>query len=157
MKLSLIGSSNNEDAASLLLFKPWRRFSWKQNKLKLLVSPRCSDGAATNPDGSRVTGKLHSPPSPHLQTDSSPRQPSPHLILGCPVVMFFNYVSLFNVATAHPYLVNRCNFSCRAEMQPFHPGIKGQIEPPRAHTHTHAHTDLHLFLYSLGLHLQFKP
>lgn len=85
-------------------------------------------------------------PQPHLENDSSPRQPSPHLILGCPVVMFFNYVSLFNVAAAHPYLVNRCNFSCRVEMQPSHPGIKGQIELPRAHTHTcthphpHAHT-----------------
>ena len=79
-------------------------------------------------------------PQPHLENDSSPRQPSPHLILGCPVVMFFNYVSLFNVAAAHPYLVNRCNFSCRVEMQPSHPGIKGQIELPRAHTHTHTHT-----------------
>ena len=110
-------------------------------------------------------------PQPHLENDSSPRQPSPHLILGCPVVMFFNYVSLFNVAAAHPYLVNRCNFSCRVEMQPSHPGIKGQIELPRAHTHTHTHThreaerererererDLHLFLYSFRLHLQFEP
>ncbi len=67
--------------------------------------------------------------------------------------MFFNYVSLFNVAAAHPYLVNRCNFSCRVEMQPSHPGIKGQIEVPQAHTER----DLHLFLYSFRLHLQFEP
>lgn len=90
---------------------------------------------------SRIT-----PPQPPLETDSTPRQPSPHLILGCPVVMLFNYVSLFNVATAHPYLVNRCNFSCRVEMQPSHPGIKGQIEPPQAHTHT-MHTYIERFTF----------
>lgn len=117
-----------------------------------------------------MTRKLRLPPiwRPIRHRDNH----HPHLILGCPVVMFFNYVSLFNVATAHPYLVNRCNFSCRAEMQPVHPGIKGQTELPqapvhvRADTHMHAHThvrtythtrtraqrqrDLHLFLYSSG-------
>ena len=40
--------------------------------------------------------------------------------------------TLFNVAAALPYLVNRCNFSCRVEMQPSHPGIKEQIELPQA-------------------------
>lgn len=88
-------------------------------------------------------------PQPHLVTDSSQWQASPHLILGCPVVMFFNYVSLFNVAAAHPYLVNRCNFSCRVEMQPSQPGFKGQIELPQAQRER----DLHLFLYSSGCNL----
>lgn len=40
-------------------------------------------------------------------------------------------------------------------MQPSHPGIKGQIELPQAHTHIER--DLHLFLYSFRLHLQFEP
>lgn len=69
---------------------------------------------------------------PHPVKNLSLRQPSPHRIPGCPVVMFFNYVSLFNVAAAHPHLVNRCNFSCRSEMQLSHAGTKGQIEPPQA-------------------------
>ena len=100
----------------------------------------------------RKRGRTPPPPTPSCDrfvTDNH----HPHLILGCPVVMFFNYVSLFNVAAAHPYLVNRCNFSCRVEMQPSHPGIKGQIELPQAHTDR----DLHLFLYSFRLHLQFEP
>lgn len=88
----------------------------------------------------------------------------PHLILGCPVVMFFNYVSLFNVATAPPYLVNRCNFSRRAEMQPVQPGIKGQTELPQAHVHAYTHararTEAERFTFISTfsrLHRQFKP
>lgn len=84
--------------------------------------------------GDRDSEREPPPPflQPHLATDSSPRQPPPHPAPGCPVVMFFNYVSLFNVAAAHPYLVNRCNFRRRAEMQPSHPAIKEQIELPQA-------------------------
>lgn len=129
----------------------------KNNKKKNKVPRRGGDPGGEE-DERGVTRKLRLPPiwRPIRHRDNH----HPHLILGCPVVMFFNYVSLFNVATAHPYLVNRCNFSRRAEMQPVHPGIKGQMELPqapvhaRANTHTLAHAqrqrDLHLFLYSSG-------
>lgn len=109
----------------------------------------------------KITGRQgerkrsRTPPNPILRPIRHRDNHHPHLILGCPVVMFFNYVSLFNVAAAHPYLVNRCNFSCRVEMQPSHPGIKGQIELPQAHRERER--DLHLFLYSFRLHLQFDP
>lgn len=120
-------------------------------------------------DESRVTRKLrgvrHSGDRKRSRTSPNPiscpirhrDNYHPHLILGCPVVMFFNYVSIFNVAAAHPYLVNCCNFSCRAEMQTSHPGIKGQIELPQAGGGRERERDLHLFLYSFRLHLQFEP
>lgn len=159
------------------MFECWMWFRTRTCGVKL---PNTRWKSRGEQDVSRVTRKLQRhppcpphptprlpPPTPtHLETDSSPRQPSPHLILGCPVVMFFNYVSLFNVATAHPYLVNRCNFSCRVEMQPVHPGIKGQIELPQARTHTHTHTHTHregererftFISIFFRLHLQFEP
>lgn len=137
----------------------WER---KKKKEKKKV-PLARRGSRREEDVRRVTRKLRRPPISRAIRHRDNHHP--HLILGCPVVMFFNYVSLFNVATAHPYLVNRCNFSRRAEMQPVHPGIKGQdgASPgtrarARTHTHTHPHArthaqrqrDLHLFLYSSG-------
>lgn len=108
----------------------WWEDSWLEREILKKAGWHENYGAA---EAQRARGGSTVPlPQSHLVTDSSPWQPSPHLILGCPVVMFFNYVSLFNVAAAHPYLVTRCNFSCRVEMQPSNPGIKGQIEFPQA-------------------------
>lgn len=99
--------------------KSWR----KQDDMKITGQQRLSkqEGGVQSPSHNPILWPIRHRDNHH-----------PHLILGCPVVMFFNYVSLFNVAAAHPYLVTRCNFSCRVEMQPSNPGIKGQIEFPQA-------------------------
>lgn len=121
----------------------WWEASWHEREIPKEAGWKRSDMKITGRQGERKRSRT--PPNPILRPIRHRDNHHPHLILGCPVVMFFNYVSLFNVAAAHPYLVNRCNFSCRVEMQPSHPGIKGQIELPQAQRERERFTFISIF------------